>query len=79
MTATAYRPFPLGANQVPHRHLMERFHRHRSQVKEARHQERVEHHREMQDLHELELLHDPRDWRARHTLDTGGIRPFIIA
>ncbi|WP_062388609.1 hypothetical protein [Demequina iriomotensis] len=80
MTATAHRGYELGVgDDAPHRHLMDRLRRHRDAAAEARHRARAEHRRQRHDLHERELEHDPRDQRARHTLESGGIRPFIIA
>ncbi|WP_062300264.1 hypothetical protein [Demequina maris] len=79
MTIAAERPYRPGLlTDLPHLHHRLRAARHRDVAAEARKHARQEHHHEMVVLHERELQHDPRDWRARHTLDSGGIRPFII-
>ncbi|WP_156165124.1 hypothetical protein [Demequina silvatica] len=78
MTATApgfELPTP---RELPHRNVLDLFRRHRGTDRQERHRARVEHRRQMHDLHERELLHDPRALRALHTLDSGGMRPFIV-
>ncbi|MDN4476796.1 hypothetical protein QQX09_13130 [Demequina sp. SYSU T00192] len=80
MTIAAERPYRQGLlTDLPHLHRRTGAGRHRGMAAEERRHARQEHHHEMVVLHERELQHDPRDWRARHTLDSGGIRPFIIA
>ncbi|WP_062304031.1 hypothetical protein [Demequina subtropica] len=80
MTAATIRGYELGiGDEAPRRSLADRLLRRRDAATEARHRSRVERRRQIRGLHERERLHDPRDWRARHTLDSGGIRPFIIA
>ncbi|WP_062315011.1 hypothetical protein [Demequina rhizosphaerae] len=80
MTIAAERPYRQGLlTDLPHLHRGMGARRPHDVAAEARKHARREHHHEMVVLHEQELQHDPRDWRARHTLGSGGIKPFIIA
>ncbi|WP_082109931.1 hypothetical protein [Demequina phytophila] len=76
---TASPGFGLAApRDASHPHLLDRLLRHRVTDRQERHRARVEHRRQLHDLHERELQHDPRALRALHALDAGGMRPFIV-